>query len=67
MEKEIWEQIRVNLVKLPARQQYVIEHRFLGDVMTYKQIAAELGISIQYASKLEKLALAKLRKFIGVY
>jgi len=67
LEKEVWDLIKKNLDELNPKQRFVIEHRYLSDIMTFKQIAAELKISIQYASKLEKLALKKLKAGINVH
>ncbi|MBO5069872.1 MAG: sigma-70 family RNA polymerase sigma factor [Roseburia sp.] len=50
---------------LDARERHIIEKRYgLSDQkpMTQREIAAELGISRSYVSRIEKRALEKLRK-----
>ena len=55
---------------LRGREKTVIELRyglFNGDEMTQREIAAQLGISRSYVSRIEKKALRKIGKEMGVH
>ena len=63
-EKELYEEVLPQcLEKLTSRERIIIQRRYLGDGMTLKQVAEELGLTRERIRQIEARAIERLRYF----